>query len=494
MEHMESLGYTRLIERLNLNVRPPDKTACLSGAVNRRVDSADRILFPKGVAIEDNLLGHLEFALRHEEIRLDIVAETFKALDPGLLIARLRDNPNGEYIRKLCFLWEWMTDSSLGSEIIVRSGYIDLLPSEKYAVASRPQRNPKYRINNNALGNRAFCPVVRLDALSGTPSLAELLEQARTLLDSCMDGDELHARAVRYLYLSETRSSFAIEKEWPDASKEERFVQLLRRAGEKDSISEDWLVELQNATVRYPYAMEASYRLKQNWLEDYSGRITFFPPPVEDIRDLMAGWEVFANDTEKGIDPLVKIACASFGFVYMHPFLDGNGRLHRFLVHQLLAGSGLLEKEVPIPVSAIFMRKLPEYLNVLTEFSKPVTALWEYARTESDPHILAHPGAAPYRYWDASREVAFLHEAIKCAVLEQIPREIGFLRGYDRAFERINSLFDLPQKDISSLIRMIYSNDFQLSKHRRKQYSHLPEEVLDGLEAMVRESFIEVSG
>jgi len=281
------------------------------------------------------------------------------------LIARLRDNPNGEYIRKLCFLWEWMTASALDSDSVVRSGYVDLSPPEKYAVASRSKRNPKYRINNNALGNRAFCPVVRLDALSGTPSLAELLDRASALLDSHRDGDELHARAIRYLYLSETRSSFAMEKELPDASKEERFVQLLRRAGEKDSISEDWLVELQNATVRYPYAMEASYRLKQNWLDDYSGRITFFPPPVEDIRDLMAGWEAFANDTEKGIDPLVKTACASFGFVYLHPIMDGNGRLHRFLVHQLLAGSGLLKKEAPIPVSAIFMRKLPEYLNVL---------------------------------------------------------------------------------------------------------------------------------
>jgi len=75
---MELLGYACLIERLNLNVWPPEKKACLSGSVNSRVDSSDRILFPRGVAIEDSPVGHLEFALRHEEIRLDIVAETFK--------------------------------------------------------------------------------------------------------------------------------------------------------------------------------------------------------------------------------------------------------------------------------------------------------------------------------------------------------------------------------------------------------------------------------
>jgi Fic family protein len=34
---------------------------------------------------------------------------------------------------------------------------------------------------------------------------------------------------------------------------------------------------------------------------------------------------------EKGIDLSLKIACSAFGFVYLHPFMDGNGRLHRFM-------------------------------------------------------------------------------------------------------------------------------------------------------------------
>lgn len=40
------------------------------------------------------------------------------------------------------------------------------------------------------------------------------------------------------------------------------------------------------------------------------------------------------------VDPLVAAACVSFGFVLIHPFMDGNGRLSRFLFHhQLCPGS-----------------------------------------------------------------------------------------------------------------------------------------------------------
>lgn len=60
----------------------------------------------------------------------------------------------------------------------------------------------------------------------------------------------LYDRAIQYLYLSETRSSFAIEHEAPSASKEERFVQILRRSGDVSVISEDSLVAIQNAVVR----------------------------------------------------------------------------------------------------------------------------------------------------------------------------------------------------------------------------------------------------
>jgi hypothetical protein len=63
------------------------------------------------------------------------------------------------------------------------------------------------------------------------------------------------------------------------------------------------------------------------------------------------------------------------------------------------------------------------------------------------------------------------------------------LQGYDLAFSTLNNELDLPQKDLSALIRMIQSNQGTLSASRRKQYSHLPEKVLDRIEEVVSQAF-----
>lgn len=145
--------------------------------------------------------------------------------------------------------------------------------------------------------------------------------------------------------------------------------------------------------------------------------------------------------------------------------------------------------ETVIPVSAVIEKNIPAYHFVLSAFSRPVTALWDYRRGDIDPIILRAPGSRSYRFFEADREVAFLHAMIKQAVQEEIPNELTWLRGYDLAFSTLNDELDLPQKDLSALIRMAQSNRGALSAKRRKQYWHLPETVLDRIEAVVRQAF-----
>lgn len=485
---MPAIGYAELISRLSLPVRPVTNPAEISGSVNRRVDSADRVLFPRGVAIEDTLVGHLEFALRHEGVNLELIDALFEQLPPQDLLTRLHQAPNGAPIRRACHLWEWLTGRELAAEALPAGGYVDLFSPEDYLTAEQPTNDRKFRVRNNALGTADFSPMVRRAGLPSTPSLPDLLDTARETLASVTDAS-LHERALSYLYLSETRSSFEIERESPSSDKQERFVQLLRRAGETTQVTEDWLVSLQNAVVRDVYSQEASYRTRQNWLEDATGRVTFFPVPQAELARVMKGWEAFINDTQRCTDVLVKAAAAAFGFVYLHPFLDGNGRLHRFLIHHVLTHSGLLPAGTVVPVSAVILKNIPAYLDVLSGFSQPVTRLWRYVRADEAPYVTAHPGSRAYRFFDASREVAFLHRMIQQAVEDEIPRELAWLSGYDKAFERLDAEFDLPAKDLSALIRMAQSNQGRLSTRRRKQHFHLPADVLDRIEEVVRESF-----
>ena len=485
---MNFIGYAYLIESLKLNVLPLARPSYVSSSANRRIDSDTRILFPTGVAFENTMVGHLEFALRHEGVNLEIIDAVFEHMTPGDLIVRLQATPTGEHIRRACFLWEWLTGKELNAGVNVKGGYVDLFPEDVYYTAAQSTRGPKFRVRNNALGTPAFCPIVRRAAIPQDPPLPDLMQDAQRILNA-VDDPELYRRMLAYLYLSETRGSYAIESETPSSDKQERFVQLLKRAGEPGQVTEEWLVNLQNVIVRDVYSQEASYRTKQNWLEDSSGRIAFLPTPVADLDRVMHGWEAFINDDKRCTDVLVKAACAAFSFVYLHPFLDGNGRLHRFLIQHTLARSGLMGPETVIPVSAVIERNLPAYLAVLTAFSQPVTALWNYRRSDFDPVILRTPGSRPYRFFEADREVAFLHAMFKQAVQDEIPRELAWLQGYDVAFSKLNNELDLPRNDLSALIRMIQSNKNTLSANRRKQYHHLPEQVLSRIEDVVREVF-----
>jgi hypothetical protein len=485
---MAFIGYAHLIERLSLQVRSLETPALVSGSVNRRVDMHHQVLFPRGVAIDDSLVGHLEFALRHEGVNLEVIDAVCEHIEPGDLVQRLNASPNGAHIRRACFLWEWLTDKNLPIEVTPIGKYVDLFPTDEYVVSENPKNNQKFRVRNNALGTPDFCPSVRRSAIPVSPSLADMLDQATRTLEMLSDPG-LYERAVSYLYLSETRSSFEIEREKPSSDKQERFVQLLRRAGETATVDEDWLVGLQNKVVRDVFSQEASYRTRQNWLEDAAGRITFLPPPPDELRRAMVGWEAFVNDGQRCTDALVKAACAAFGFVYLHPFLDGNGRLHRFLIHHVLTHSAPLPGGGMVPVSVLILKNIPEYLSVLTGFSRPVTQLWDFLRSDTGPVITRSPGGRPYRFFDASREVTFLHKMIQLAVEDEIPRELAWLSGYDVALQRLEAEFDLPQTDLSALIRMIQSNTGKLSTNKRKQYFYLPPEVLDHIEEIVREAF-----
>lgn len=237
---MIPIGYAYLIERLGLQVRQLERTAAIVGAVNKRIDSETQVLFPRGVAIDDSVTGHLEFALRHEGVNLEVIDAVFEHLDSNELLERLAVTPTGAHIRRLCFLWEWLTGRSLPVAPVSTGSYVDLFPADHYVVADAPVNAPKFRVRDNALGTRDFCPTIRRVTVANTAQFSALLDEADRALAGVTD-PVLFERALSYLYFSETRSNFAIERETPSADKQERFVQLLQHAGNTDLVTEDWL-------------------------------------------------------------------------------------------------------------------------------------------------------------------------------------------------------------------------------------------------------------
>lgn len=151
--------------------------------------------------------------------------------------------------------------------------------------------------------------------------------------------------------------------------------------------------------------------------------ITYVPPPPEGVKALMDEVLTFANAQPKSIAPLVAAAIASFGFVFIHPFMDGNGRLSRFLFHYALCQSGRLANGLLLPVSVAMKRNEAAYLHALQSFSAPMRRFWQVQWLDDESYDFRFQGdEALYRYWDATQVVEFSLDMARQA-LEQDLRE-----------------------------------------------------------------------
>lgn len=102
--------------------------------------------------------------------------------------------------------------------------------------------------------------------------------------------------------------------------------------------------EILLAGVRGRERQPGELRRTQNWIGTPGATVEtaiFVPPPPDELGDLLADWERFANE-EETLPVLVRAALLHYQFETLHPFLDGNGRLGRLLIIYHLVTSGRL--------------------------------------------------------------------------------------------------------------------------------------------------------
>jgi hypothetical protein len=81
------------------------------------------------------------------------------------------------------------------------------------------------------------------------------------------------------------------------------------------------------------------------------------PPGREAVRDLMpAYFELLQGEPDAG----VRVVLGHFIFVYIHPYMDGNGRMGRFLMNVMLAGGGYPWTVIPVEERNTYMAALEE--------------------------------------------------------------------------------------------------------------------------------------
>ncbi len=322
------------------------------------------------------------------------------------------------------------------------------------------------------MGNIRYCPTIERSNVITELLAKNTLQRAQTFIEGL--NPELLDRTMSWSYLSETTSSFAIESEKPTTHKAEAFAELLKQAHEKTPITEDYLVELQNLAVTNPLDRAVQFRNQKNWLRG-PGRgvlgITYVPPDPELVPELMQSIMDLVNDPPPGQNSLVIGALVSFAFVFVHPFMDGNGRLSRFLFHKAVCKSEVLQQGLVLPISVAMKRNEVQYLQALKSFSTPARRLWEVTMIDDENFEFSFKGdSSIYRYWDATPCVEFGLRMAEQSLEIDLRQESDYLQKYDAISRQVNERIDLNSNALSLLVRLCIQNAGSLSNAKRKAF------------------------
>ncbi len=314
----------------------------------------------------------------------------------------------------------------------------------------------RQRIIDNLLGNRGYCPMIRRTDRLNVAMQQQLAEEAKSIVEGV--DPALLARAVHYLFTKETKSSFAIEGEVPSTDRTLRFVAALGRADHFDTGDKQAFVELQNSIVDPRYAQK-DWRTLQNYVgqtaSNYTQILHFICPKPEDVASLMDGMDAHgvARIEDGAVDPICAATITGFGFVFIHPFEDGIGRIHRFLIHHSLAKLKFAPQGLLFPVSAAMLRDPKAYDAALNAFSAKIMPKIDYDLDEQQQLSVLNKTDRLYRYYDATAQAEYLYEAVAETVRKDLREEIEFLEVFDKAMIAAQKIVDMPNARASLLVR-----------------------------------------
>lgn len=443
-----------------------------------------------------SIARHLQFHLRHEVPHLEFLARLFDVIGPQPIQAWIDTEPTGAYARRCAFLYEWLTGRMLQPPAGLSGNYVDVLDDRVMVAASASQRVrvARWRVNDNLPGTRHFCPlVVRTAALQQAADLdipGLLAELSREF------GEELLHRSAVWMTLRESRASFAIEGEAGQTDRVQRFADVIARRSGQGALPLDpvGLAAIQHDILGPRHTLK-QLGLRQSpvfvgetvRLQDL---VHYVAPPAQDLADMLTGLQTFLQRTT-GQSSVMRSAVASFAFVYIHPLADGNGRVHRFLVNDILRRDGVIHEPMILPVSAVITADAGErraYDAVLDRVSKPLMqAVREHVSLQG-PRITCPDGvvtnlqfsaddtARPlWRYPDLGAHVIYLSRVLHATIAEQMREESRYLRSHARARTAIKELIEMPDAQADRLLRSIEQGGGRLSNALLKEIPLLAE-------------------
>ncbi len=480
-------GYAWLVDRYELELPLPPRLAAIAGR-HRPRESDGWLLLPERYGPAADLGAQLTFALKWEGVDLAVLDTLFATVPPEQVAELIRAAPTSAYTRRIWFLHEWLTGRSLPLPDAGKVRAVDVVDSELQVALPTGEISRRHRVRDNLPGTRDFCPMVRRTPTIRAAQDAGLAEQARRVIGRTPT--DVLARAVAFLLLADSRASYRIEGETPSPERARRWAQAIARAG-ATRLTVDELVALQRLVIGDARFLHIGLRTEGSFVGEHD-RLTGAPIPdhvsarAEDLPSLVGGLVAFDERAIAGkLDPVAAAAAAAFGLVYVHPFEDGNGRIHRWLIHHVLAAAGFTPPDVVFPVSAVMLREIGTYRTVLESYSRPLLPLIQWRATERGNVEVLNDTARWYRYFDATRHAEFLYWCVETTVRRDLPYEVAWLEAYDRFSEGVLAVVEMPARTVDLLHRLLRQNDGRLSKRAlAREFAALTEHEVERIEVL----------
>ncbi len=360
----------------------------------------------------------------------------------------------------------------------LKSGnYVQVIDNKLQYGLPKGKRSSRHRIVNNLPGTINFCPLI-----TKTEKLENYISQKiqdKNIAKLKGYRKDLLQRTASFLLLKDSKASFTIEGESPKSKRTARWGKIIGQAGNKE-LSKDELLRLQQEVIENTRFVNMGFRKKGGFVGEHNRTIAApIPEHIsakwQDVELLTEG--IIATNhvlAQSSIDPILAATSIAFGFVFIHPFEDGNGRIHRYLIHHVLAEKAFTQQGLIFPVSASILDHIVDYRKVLEAYSHSILDFIDWKETKEHNIEVLNETIDYYRYFDATKQAAFLYDCVNDTIENIIPQEINYLQKYDVFKKEIEEVFEMPDSMIALLVRFLEQNEGKLSKRaKEKEFSTL---------------------
>lgn len=221
----------------------------------------------------------------------------------------------------------------------------------------------------------------------------QTIEAARSVIDAVTIPAEVETNIRRQSFLKSSLFSARIEgnpltldeitgRPSNDQKKREvhnilKALQLVRARGSRD-VSVSFLLNLHQSTMDGlgEKGTVGTFRTEASAIFNTAGIAVYMPPPPRQVKQLMERLIKFVNSDKEQFVP-IRAVLAHYSFEKIHPFLDGNGRVGRLLLQEVLEKAGYGMKGL-ITVEEYLDKHRQEYYEVLMLSDKDVTDYVEF--------------------------------------------------------------------------------------------------------------------